>query len=166
MSEQLNVIEAMREFRKVHSWRLLRKVDPKLFRALVEITDYLPEQAPVALRFWHLVNGRDVPKCSTCGSGVKWDPTEGAYRTFCSVRCHNKQASNIVECLSLEELIVQTSKLSSDQVRTLRIHNPSLYQSLLHHTADLNARCKIAQRLWHVHNKTAPACLTCGGSAK
>ena len=33
---------------------------------LLEQTSFLPENSPLKQRWWHILNGNDIPKCSYC----------------------------------------------------------------------------------------------------
>lgn len=54
-------------------------------------TGFLPENARVRQRIWHIVNGKDVPLCKGCNTEhVSWHMQENRYRDFCGSACSHK----------------------------------------------------------------------------
>lgn len=59
---------------------------------VVECTRFLPEDADVGTRAWHLLNGKTQQEtCATCGKAIsKLSPLDSRAKHFCSNRCAQK----------------------------------------------------------------------------
>lgn len=72
---------------------------------LMSSTSYLKDGATLSHRYWHLINGADVPLCANCCiSDCSWNETKKRYNTFCSSGCSaksqiskNKRRSTLIE---------------------------------------------------------------------
>lgn len=134
----------------------------KLYEELLLRTNFL-EQAGIRQRLWHVLHSLYyIPKCKHCNKSVKWDSTDRTYRAFCSVRCANAFVDSSTQKLSDDDRKVIIS-LSSEEIRTLRKHNPKLYTKLVNSTSFLPAKSPSMQRVWHVLNETSsiPVCQQC-----
>lgn len=56
----------------------------EVLEQLIAETNYLPEDTPIKIRFYHLVNGPTIPKC-ICGKPVNFQVKQ--YARYCSVQC-------------------------------------------------------------------------------
>lgn len=56
---------------------------------LIDATPYLPAQAHLTQRAWHVINGPQPPVCATCGAPVEWTRSKNKprYKRHCSPRC-------------------------------------------------------------------------------
>jgi hypothetical protein len=63
-----------------------------LYDLLVLETDFLPSNAPVGQRLWHVeYNTTSIPTCLVCNSNwVTWNAEERTYRKYCSSTCSTK----------------------------------------------------------------------------
>ena len=57
-------------------------------------TKYLPQDAILSQRIWHLRNGVQIPRCD-CGTITKWHHVKKAYNPSCSVKCANNSVKKI-----------------------------------------------------------------------
>ena len=63
-----------------------------VLQQLIDSTDYLPEETPVKVRYYHLVHGPEVPKC-ICGAPAAFHGA--AYVEFCSKKCADADPNRI-----------------------------------------------------------------------
>lgn len=65
---------------------------------LVKITNFLPNDASVARRLWHVNNSTyEIPTCEMCDLSVSWRKENGGkYSTYCSSACSYKD-SKVIE---------------------------------------------------------------------
>lgn len=52
-----------------------------------EATNYLPIEAGIAQRWWHIQNGLNYPTCKKCGNVIRWDDHSKCYKQYCSQYC-------------------------------------------------------------------------------
>lgn len=58
-----------------------------LIQEIREATYYLPKEAGIAQRWWHILNGIKYPTCKKCGNDLNWDNHSKCYKQYCSQKC-------------------------------------------------------------------------------
>lgn len=73
---------------------------PAELRVIKLMTNYLPNNASIRQRIWHILNNTSrIPVCSApmCDNRVKWHHVKKKYNDCCSVKCANNQKSKIAQ---------------------------------------------------------------------
>lgn len=65
--------------------------EPEFYSGLCKLTEWLPYDAPIGQRIWHLLNGA-APSCKECMAEVEWNHTTASYNTYCSPKCSNNSS--------------------------------------------------------------------------
>lgn len=73
----------------------------EVLQDLIQQTNYLPESTPVKVRYYHLVNGPEVPKCY-CGNDVSFQVK--AYAKYCSAACAAKEPTRAKRSTETKEI--------------------------------------------------------------
>jgi hypothetical protein len=62
----------------------IRHESPETYREIIDLTGYLPKDAGVKQRLWHIIHGPEVPLCSCCNvAEVKWKQPYQKYAEIC-----------------------------------------------------------------------------------
>lgn len=75
--------------------RYLCKTHPNLWKHIVEITSFLPDNAKPKQRVWHILNDKySIEVCRITGEPLRWN--EKDYRKFSSIEAKNKGIGKII----------------------------------------------------------------------
>lgn len=89
MNDNIDIIRRYCTEKK--KWGKFKQAHPVIFDWVIDQTSFLPEDAAINQRLWHILENISVlPKCQNedCSKSVKW--YNGSYRKYCSVECSCK----------------------------------------------------------------------------
>jgi len=69
----------------------IKHKDKPLYNAIIETTNYLPDEAKFNERTYHILNNLFTPpNCKYCGKELSFNKKASEYRIYCSTQCSNK----------------------------------------------------------------------------
>ncbi len=108
----------------------LKKENVELKAELIAQTSFLPPDAPLQQRLWHVINDTSEPvKCTTksCLNHVKWTPSIKRYNMYCSATCASTDPDKVARSQAWKQDPEKLKVANSKSLHNRQATNMSLY---------------------------------------